>query len=92
MQTPGQPMRAELAGTYARQQAAQKDRERAIALAVRQRFAEDPVLKNLHVAIFVHGSEVTLCGKFPTEHDRLRAYGLAETVDGVAGVDSDCGG
>lgn len=88
---PGQSPHAEWAGDYARQQAAEKDADRQIALQVRRSFAQDPVLKSLSIAIFVNKGEVTLCADFPDQQTRARAYALAAEVSGVKGVDSDCG-
>lgn len=89
--TPGQGTHNEWAGTYARKQAAQKDADREIALDVRQAFAADPRLKALGLRIFVSRGEVTLCGGFPDARTRARAIGVASTVKGVSGVDTDCG-
>lgn len=91
IQTPGQPMRAELAGTYARQQTDADARDRAAALGVKQAFAEDSVLAPLGIRIFVYRGEVTLCGKFPDAATRARAIAVAQNVEGVKGVDTDCG-
>lgn len=90
--TPGRPPQAEWAGTYAQQQVAADARDRAAALGVRQAFAQDPELKHLHIRIFVHDGEITLCGKFPDAGTRARAIAVAGSVEGVTGVDTDCGG
>lgn len=88
---PGQPAHAEWAGTYAQQQADADARDRAAALGVRQAFAQDPVLAPLGIRIFASKGEVTLCGKFPDAATRARAISIAEGVQGVTGVDTDCG-
>lgn len=89
---PGQAPHAEWAGTYAREQAARDESDRAAALGVRAAFARDPVLKNLHINIFAHDGEVTLCGKFPDTATRSRALAVAASVKGVTGADTECGG
>lgn len=88
---PGQSPHGEWAGTYAQRQADADARDRAAALGVRQAFAQDPVLAPLGIRIFVYKGEVTLCGKFPDAATRARAIAVAEGVDGVTGVDTDCG-
>ncbi len=89
--TPGQGTHNEWYGTYARKQAARKDADRNVARRVREAFAEDPQLKALNLRIFVSHGEVTLCGKFPNTETRARAIGIATTVEGVSGADTDCG-
>lgn len=89
--TPGQGTHNEWYGTYARKQAAQKDADRDLALRVREAFSEDPQLKALGLRIFASHGEVTLCGRFPDARSRARAMGIASTVEGVSGVDTDCG-
>lgn len=81
----------EWTGTYQRQQAERKDRDRDIALRVRAALNEDPVLKPLGLRIFVNQGEVTLCGHFPDAKTRDRAVAVAGQVNGVEGVDTDCG-
>lgn len=88
---PGQPAHAEWAGTYAQQQADADARDRTAARGVRQAFAQDPVLAPLGIRIFVSKGEVTLCGKFPDAATRARAISIAQGVQGVTGVDTDCG-
>lgn len=89
--TPGQGTHNEWAGTYAKQQAARKDRDRATALRVRKALAEDPQLNALGLRIFVSRGEVSLCGKFPDARTRTRAVGVVSSVKGVSGVDTRCG-
>lgn len=81
----------EWTGTYQRQQAERRDRDRDIALRVRTTLNEDPVLGPLDLHIFVNQGEVTLCGHFPNAKTRDRAIALAGQVTGVEGVDTDCG-
>ncbi|HEX5314968.1 MAG TPA: BON domain-containing protein [Gammaproteobacteria bacterium] len=87
---PGESPHGEWAGTYAQQQAAGQDRDRDIALRVRDALAADPQLKTLGLRIFVDGAEVTLCGRYPDAATRSRAIAIVSSVDGVAGVDPDC--
>lgn len=89
--TPGHPTRAEWAGTYARSQAAQHDQDRDVALRVRDALNADPDLEKLQLRIFVDRGEVTLCGGFPDPKLRARAFAIVGQVDGVKGVDTDCG-
>ncbi len=87
----GHPTRAEWAGEYASQQASRRDKGRDLALRVRKALNEDPELKSLGLTIFVHRGEVTLCGGFPNPRVRARAFGIVGQLDGVKGVDADCG-
>ncbi|MGH8224797.1 MAG: BON domain-containing protein [Gammaproteobacteria bacterium] len=89
--TPGKGVNAEWTGTYQQQQAARKDRDRDLALRVRAALDGDPVLKPLGLRIFVDRGEVTLCGSFPDATTRDHALAVTEQVNGVEGVDTDCG-
>ncbi len=88
---PGRGVNAEWTGTYQQQQAERKDRDRDVALRVRAALDNDPVLKPLGLHIFVDRGEVTLCGHFPDATTRDHALAVAEQVNGVEGVDTDCG-
>lgn len=89
--TPGKPTQAEWAGDYAKAQAARKDRDRDVALRVRDALDADADLKKLDLRIFVDAGEVTLCGGFPDATLRARAFAVVGQVKGVKGVDTDCG-
>lgn len=89
--TPGHPTQAEWAGTYAKSRAERRDKDRDLALRVRQVLDADPQLKKLELRIFVDHGEVSLCGGFPDPQVRARAFALVGQVDGVKGVDTDCG-
>jgi|GEM_PF-1059198 len=89
---PGKPTHAEWAGDYASQQAERNDKDRDLALRVRKALNEDADLKKLGLRIFVDRGEVSLCGGFPDSETRSRAFGVVGQVNGVQGVDTDCGG
>lgn len=89
--TPGQPAQAEWAGDYAKTQAQRHDQDRDLALRVRDALNADPELRKLQLRIFVDSGEVTLCGGFPDATLRARAFAIVGQVDGVKGVDTDCG-
>lgn len=78
------------AGTYAKKQAAAKDRDRKIALQVRHLLNTDADLKNLSLSVFVKKGEVTLCGTFPSEAIRAKAMAMISQINEVVGVDTDC--
>ena len=90
--SPGESPHGEWAGTYAQGQAAEQDRDRGVALQVRQALADDPQLKKLKLRIFVDGGEVTLCGHYPDAATKARAVAVVGALDDVAGVDPDCTG
>ena len=89
--SPGKPTHAEWIGHYSSQQAARHDRQRDLALRVRKALNGDPDLKKLDLRIFVNGGEVSLCGGFPDPKIKSRAFAIVGQVDGVKGVDTDCG-
>jgi len=88
--TPGEGTHNEWAGTYAKEQARQKDADRDTALRVRQALADDPELNALGLRVLVLHGEVSLCGKFPDAKARARAVGIVSSVKGVSGVDTYC--
>src|SRR5699024_7400044 len=90
--TPGQGTHAEWIGSYQRQQAAERDQDRATALRVQHALENDPVLAPLDLKVFVDHGYVRLCGAFPDQATRDRAFGLAQSLKGVANVDTHCGG
>ncbi|MDN5864134.1 MAG: BON domain-containing protein [Gammaproteobacteria bacterium] len=90
--TPDGHIQTEWAGNHARQQAAEQDRDRALALQIRQALANDPVLAPLDLGIFVDHGNVRLCGDYPDGTSRDRAVGLISIMAGVASVNTRCGG
>lgn len=89
--TPGGGVQTQWIGQYARQQAADQNRERALALRVRRTIDNDPVLAPLDLDIFVDHGTVRLCGDYPDPASRSRAAGLVATIPGVSGVVTHCG-
>lgn len=88
--SPGGGTHKEWAGTYAREQSKRSDADREVALRVRKTLSQDPEMKKLHLRIFVHDGEVTLCGKFPNEQIRAKTEAMVSVVKGVSGVDFEC--
>lgn len=89
--TPDGKSQTHWSGDYAREQAKQKDVDRQIALRVRKTLNEDAELKPLDLRFFVNHGEVSLCGTFPNAQLRSRAIAVISVVEGVSGVDENCG-
>lgn len=90
VETPGKPLRAEWAGSYASRKREHAATRRALANRIRRRLSSDPVLGPLHLKFFVHDGEVSLCGPFPAPAVRARAFGIVGTIKGVEGVNDAC--
>lgn len=88
---PGGGTHTEWIGNYQRQQAAERDQDRDTALRVQHALESDPVLAPLDLKVFVDHGHVRLCGSFPDQAARDRAFGLTQTLKGVASVDTHCG-
>ena len=82
--------KAQWSGTYAANQAKQKNVDRALALRVRETVAKNPQLSSAHLRFFVSHGEVSLCGPFPDRKRRDRLIAVVSSVQGVTGVDEDC--
>jgi osmotically-inducible protein OsmY len=89
--TPGGGTHAEWIGTHQKEQAAERDQDRATALRVQHALENDPVLAPLDLKVFVDHGHVRLCGHFPDQTTRDRAFGVTETLKGVESVDTHCG-